>query len=152
MKNKMILTVTLIFLLLTLLPISLSAHGGKTDGRGGHYDNSTGEYHYHHGYPAHTHTGGECPYDFVDKTDHSSGSSNDSYSSSTNTKTESTSTFFYEVIFPFLWSLFGLIIIFATHFIGDGIIGIFVKNDTTRDIITCCLIVLFLIISVLIIF
>lgn len=38
------------------------AHPGGTDGNGGHYDRSTGEYHYHHGYPAHQHEDGECPY------------------------------------------------------------------------------------------
>ena len=51
-----------------------SAHSGKTDAWGGHYDLSTGEYHYHHGYPAHSHSGG-CPYDYKDKTSSTSGSS-----------------------------------------------------------------------------
>lgn len=73
---KRFFTVALIVLLFSLLPISVSGHGGKTDGSGGHYDNSTGEYHYHHGYPAHSHTDGKCPYDFDDKTDHSSSSGN----------------------------------------------------------------------------
>lgn len=50
------------------------AHSGRTDSSGGHYDRSTGEYHYHHGYPAHSHSNGECPYDFDDKTNH--GNSN----------------------------------------------------------------------------
>lgn len=54
---------------------SASAHGGKTDSNGGHYDRSTGEYHYHHGYPAHKHTNGKCPYNFKDKTGEGSGSS-----------------------------------------------------------------------------
>lgn len=40
------------------------AHPGKTDSDGGHFDRSTGEYHYHHGYPAHQHENGSCPYDF----------------------------------------------------------------------------------------
>jgi hypothetical protein len=39
-----------------------------TDGNGGHYNSSTGEYHYHHGYPAHSHTNGVCPYEYDDKT------------------------------------------------------------------------------------
>lgn len=29
------------------------AHSGRTDSKGGHYNRSTGEYHYHHGKPAH---------------------------------------------------------------------------------------------------
>lgn len=51
------------------------AHSGGTDVSGGHFDNSTGEYHYHHGYPAHQHrdidgNGSlDCPYLFKDKTD-----------------------------------------------------------------------------------
>lgn len=57
-----------------------SAHGGRTDANGGHYDRATGEYHYHHGYSAHQHPGGVCPYSYDDQTDHSS-SSGSSYSS-----------------------------------------------------------------------
>lgn len=50
-------------LLVLVLPVSVGfAHGGGTDSDGGHYDRSTGEYHYHHGYSAHQHPGGECPY------------------------------------------------------------------------------------------
>lgn len=51
------------------------AHSGRTDSHGGHYDSSTGEYHYHHGYPAHQHENGICPYNFNDKTNRSSSSS-----------------------------------------------------------------------------
>lgn len=39
-----------------------AAHSGGTDENGGHYDHSTGEYHYHHGHSAHQHPGGICPY------------------------------------------------------------------------------------------
>lgn len=55
------------------LTLPASAHKGRTDANGGHYDHSTGEYHYHHGYPAHQHINGACPYNFDDKTNHSSG-------------------------------------------------------------------------------
>lgn len=41
---------------------SASAHPGRTDANGGHHVTATGEYHYHHGYPAHQHPGGVCPY------------------------------------------------------------------------------------------
>ena len=76
----------LIFLFLTiwlvfLLPINAYAHPGKTDGSGGHYNHSTGEYHYHHGYPAHQHTNGKCPYNHDDKTDHSPSGGSSSSSS-----------------------------------------------------------------------
>lgn len=52
-----------------------TAHSGGTDGKGGHWNHSTGEYHYHHGYSAHQHINGICPYDFEDKTGSTSGSS-----------------------------------------------------------------------------
>ena len=49
------------------LSLSAFAHGGRTDGSGGHKDNKNksglGGYHYHcGGYPAHLHPGGVCPY------------------------------------------------------------------------------------------
>ncbi len=59
--------------LLILLPCAV-AHPGKTDDNGGHWDSSTGEYHYHHGYPAHQHIDGACPYEFDDQTGATSGS------------------------------------------------------------------------------
>lgn len=67
-------------LLLMLLIFPVSAHPGRTDGNGGHYDRETGTYHYHHGFPAHQHydTDGDglpnCPYNFKDMTGQSSGS------------------------------------------------------------------------------
>ena len=36
------------------------AHSGDVDSFGGHF--LGGNYHYHHGHPAHEHTGGVCPY------------------------------------------------------------------------------------------
>lgn len=65
----------LIFLTVIALALPVQAHSGRTDSSGGHYDRSTGEYHYHHGYPAHQHTDGVCPYESKDKTNHSSGNS-----------------------------------------------------------------------------
>lgn len=59
--------------LLLLFPASVFAHAGRTDANGGHFNSKTGDYHYHHGWPAHYHTNGECPYDFIDVADHSTG-------------------------------------------------------------------------------
>ena len=53
--------ILLLFVILLLLSASF-AHSGRTDSKGGHYDRSTGEYHYHHGKPAHTICGANCPY------------------------------------------------------------------------------------------
>lgn len=43
------------------------AHSGRTDANGGHRDNKNvsglGPYHYHHGYSAHLHENGICPYE-----------------------------------------------------------------------------------------
>lgn len=64
-----------------LLTVPASAHPGGTDENGGHYDRSDGSYHYHHGYPAHQHTGGVCPYDFDDRTGETSGAPSGSSSS-----------------------------------------------------------------------
>lgn len=61
--------------LAALLILPVYAHGGRTDANGGHYDSSTGEYHYHHGYPAHQHVNETCPYNFDDKTDRNNDSS-----------------------------------------------------------------------------
>lgn len=49
------------------MTVSALAHSGGTDSKGGHYNRSTGEYHYHHGNPAHQHINGECPYDSTNK-------------------------------------------------------------------------------------
>lgn len=64
-----------VLLCFILLFCTASAHAGRTDANGGHWDRSTGEYHYHHGYPAHQHTNGICPYDYNDLTGSNSGSS-----------------------------------------------------------------------------
>lgn len=77
-KQKAFVLLLLVFL---LIPSLTFAHAGKTDEFGGHYDYDTGEYHYHHGYPAHQHTDGICPYDFDDKTNHDSFSGSSSSSS-----------------------------------------------------------------------
>lgn len=94
MKKKYILLLCLHVFLSSLLVLSASAHGGKTDSNGGHYDDSTGEYHYHHGYPAHDHRDADgdgdvdCPYNFDDKTNHDSNSSDSDSNSATSNSTE----------------------------------------------------------------
>lgn len=60
--------------LFLLVAIFSFLHSGRTDANGGHWDHSSGEYHYHHGYSAHDHYDMDddgdidCPYDFDDKT------------------------------------------------------------------------------------
>lgn len=74
-KRRSIFIATLLFIILSA--VTVYAHPGKTDSNGGHTDRSTGEYHYHHGYPAHNHSDLDgdgvkeyCPYDHDDATDH----------------------------------------------------------------------------------
>ncbi|WP_368234972.1 YHYH domain-containing protein [Anaerotruncus rubiinfantis] len=63
---KIVKNALCILFCLVLLALPVSAHSGRTDASGGHKDNKNvsglGPYHYHHGYPAHLHPGGACPY------------------------------------------------------------------------------------------
>lgn len=83
--------VTCLLLVVVLLTYPVFAHSGRTDANGGHYDTSTGEYHYHHGYPPHQHydMNGDgivdCPYEFDDQTGVNSGASSSGEKQKTNT-------------------------------------------------------------------
>ena len=156
MKYRIFLVTSIIIILVAILLPRACAHSGKTDSNGGHYDRSTGEYHYHHGYSAHQHYDGECPYDFDDKTNHNSGSSSNnsssSNSSSNNSSSNNSSTnssitkhtkdtiTFGEVIKKiFLFSLF----FFGTFFVilAPYIYGFFEnKKVVTIILITLCII------------
>lgn len=74
MIKKCVLVLVAVLVSFSCVSIPL-AHPGKTDSAGGHWDHSTGEYHYHHGYPAHQHIDGVCPYNFEDQTNHNGGNS-----------------------------------------------------------------------------
>ena len=81
--KKSFLVVIIILVMVSMATPTL-AHPGRTDGSGGHFDHDTGEYHYHHGYPAHQHKNGECPYNHKDNTNHAIGSNSSSSSKSSN--------------------------------------------------------------------
>lgn len=85
------------FVCLGIIAFSLAvigfAHPGGTDGSGGHYNRSTGEYHYHHGYPEHQHTNGECPYNFKDNTEHKDNTDNKNFRFS-----DSSTEYFFVII------------------------------------------------------
>jgi hypothetical protein len=59
MKNNVFICM---LILVFLFSFQVFAHSGITDSNGGHHDNINGGYHYHHGYPAHQHEDGVCPY------------------------------------------------------------------------------------------
>lgn len=66
-KRKLNLFLFLIAILIQLNGVTVLGHSGRTDSNGGHRDNKNvsglGSYHYHHGYSAHLHKNGICPYD-----------------------------------------------------------------------------------------
>lgn len=72
MKNfKKIMSMLLCIVLMFLFSLNTMAHSGRTDSSGGHHDyknkSGLGSYHYHHGYSAHLHPDGICPYAPKDK-------------------------------------------------------------------------------------
>lgn len=66
MKKQRKRTILTVILCLSL-SVTAIAHPGRTDANGGHRDKKNasglGSYHYHHGYPAHLHPNGICPYE-----------------------------------------------------------------------------------------
>ena len=106
------------------------AHPGNTDANGGHTDYSTGEYHYHHGYPAHQHTGGKCPYDFVNNEKNNSSSNNETWGNSygqttSNDKEDEDNAVLYAIISALCTIVF-VLIFFASgtsFFENNHIIG-----------------------------
>ena len=73
MKKRAVI-IFVMLLCVALLTTVASAHSGRTDSNGGHYDRSTGSYHYHHGYSAHQHPNGVCPYANNQRTNNSNSS------------------------------------------------------------------------------
>ena len=107
---KKLLLCTCIILLFSFTHVS--AHSGRTDGRGGHHS-GTG-YHYHHGYPEHQHENGICPYQFDDRTDRSSrNNSGGSSTSSAKNQTPDTTTQEKQYGFEFfaIYFSFGLLVL-----------------------------------------
>lgn len=79
------------------IAITVEAHSGRTDSKGGHRDNKNvsglGSYHYHcGGHPAHLHPNGVCPYGGVPASSSSSSTSSSSKSSSSSTSSQTTSS------------------------------------------------------------
>lgn len=88
--------IMLFLILLVLCVTPASAHPGRTDSQGGHYNRSTGEYHWHHGMSAHQHYDMDgdgildCPYTFKGTT--STTSSPDIYTTTITTAPATFST------------------------------------------------------------
>ena len=114
--------------LLMLIPLPAAAHSGGTDESGGHYDSSTGEYHYHHGYSAHEHVDGECVFDFDDNVDHDRDYSSSNSEKTKNARAEEKPLWGY-ILFGTL--LFVLVVPGSITGIREGIQEI--KKHPTRD-------------------
>lgn len=142
---RKIFCLILILFLVFLIPLTVFAHPGRTDGSGGHTNNSTGEYHYHHGYGAHQHTDmdgdgvPDCPYDFDDQTGSRSGSSSQTHvQSSTSVSrnpTESSTKVYvkeepFEVMPTWVYIVFSVVVvvIFAMYMTCKG------KDDQISDL------------------
>lgn len=78
-QHRLFSIITIAALLITAVSFTALAHSGRTDSAGGHHDyknaSGLGSYHYHHGYPAHLHPGGVCPYATPAATPSGSGAS-----------------------------------------------------------------------------
>ena len=86
LKRRLLLLIAMLCIILMLMSLFLTlpvyAHSGRTDSKGGHINYSTGEYHYHHGYSAHQHPNGVCPYSSSNTSNNQSDSSNSDKSES----------------------------------------------------------------------
>jgi hypothetical protein len=132
-----------------MLTITISAHSGKTDANGGHYNTSTGEYHYLHGYSAHQHDDidgdgiVDCPFDFDDKTDHNNSYNNDTVSDNIQNTVQSDEMTFGDIIFivfkiigiSILILLLGSSILYLIfHLFLNQLIILFCKKILKKDI------------------
>jgi hypothetical protein len=144
---KKVFTVLLIALIVLQFPLFVFAHSGRTDSKGGHYDHSTGEYHYHHGYSAHDHYDMDgdgtidCPYEEKQQTSsYSGGYSSPSYSSDTN---GSSGEFFKQFFRVLLLGSFAWFIIAA---IISSMLGSAFKMSEKTKLITSIVITLILVV------
>lgn len=120
MKKSLIFCLSFICLF-AFFSIIATAHSGRTDSNGGHYDSSTGKYHYHHGYPAHQHENGVCPYNDNSKADAEEESS---LNSNRGTKTLSEVLSFEKILSAILCLV---PILFLVYFFSIIIFNLFLK-------------------------
>lgn len=130
-----------IVLLVAVLSSFTLLHTGRTDSNGGHYNHSTGEYHYHHGYSAHDHYDMDgdgivdCPYNFKDNTNNKSNTSksesktnNFSESSNNSVKKQNSATTIVDVIqMIILVAIYSYIAFFIILWLVYLVIGVIEK-------------------------
>lgn len=139
MRKKLLFLLLALSLCLSLHVTALAHPGNTSDDDGGHIDNSTGEYHYHHGYSAHSHYDMDgdgdidCPYDFIDKTNHDSHNNGSSPS-------ESNTVVSQEIKSLPLGLLIGLVVIITFSVLSDFLLHKlagtrFVSAEIVEDIL-----------------
>lgn len=104
------------FLILFCFPINCTAHSGGTDAFGGHYDNNDGGYHYHHGYSAHDHPNGNCPYNKNDKSENRNNVSSNYNGQKRKTSFWDITKAFFESLFFSLFVSIGFSLFFVEFF------------------------------------
>ena len=147
--KKRLLIICIAIISSLLFTIFASAHSGKTDSYGGHYDNSSGEYHYHHGYSAHQHDDidgdgiVDCPFDFDDKTNHNDSYNNDTVSDNTQNMVQSNKLTFGDIIL-IVFKIIGIsslilllgcsVVYLIFHLFLNQLIILFCKKILKKDI------------------
>ena len=132
MKQKRF-TLLFVFIFLIIASASAFAHPGRTDSKGGHYDRQNGGYHYHHGYSAHHHPNGVCPYE----TENSYYVQDDDYISD-NKKNKSSFDFLVKLSSDFTWHTSDAVHLLVYFFIIAIIIRVafFQRSKITKSILT----------------
>lgn len=140
---KKIICLFSITIIIFISIVNAFAHQGGTDSKGGHYNRDTGEYHYHHGYSAHQHTNGECPYDFKDNTTEQKNSIHSS-------NNEDLSLSLFVKTSPFYnWGVIDVIHLLCTFIVVVLLLWLFRKDFKCKEIesITVFFIDLFLLVA-----
>lgn len=127
--KKILFNVLIVSILMLSLTLVVYAHSGRTDSSGGHIDKSTGKYHYHHGYPAHSHYDingdgfKDCPYTYTKKPNHSNNNNTNKDNNNTDSTIEDreNKTTFWDVIKAVLILIPALLVSFHALLILEGL-------------------------------
>jgi hypothetical protein len=131
--KKLICLVFVAFVVFLSL-VTAFAHGGRTDGSGGHYDRSSGEYHYHHGYPAHQHTNGECPYDYENNVTERENTTEQRKLKNSSGKDDISLSLFVKISPLYNWSIIDVIHLLCTFVVVLLLLWLFTKDFKRKEI------------------
>lgn len=114
--------------------ITAFAHGGRTDDNGGHYDQDTGEYHYHHGYSAHQHSNGECPYDYKNNVTERENTTKQRSPRNSSRKDDISLSLFVKISPFYNWSIIDAIHLLCTFVVVLLLLWLFSKDFKRKEI------------------